>query len=80
MERESMIQFTVGHASIARIEETYLPVYRPRDIFPEYTDAIAAEAFVTRKTVEANLGRVYRKLGIRSRAQLARALDALSIS
>jgi len=43
-------------------------------------DAIAAEVFVTRKTVEANLGRAYRKLGIRSRAQLARALDALSIS
>jgi DNA-binding NarL/FixJ family response regulator len=37
---------------------------------------IAAEVFVTRKTVEANLGRVYRKLGIRSRAQLARALEA----
>ena len=39
-------------------------------------DAIAAAAFVSRKTVEANLGRAYRKLGIRSRAQLARALDA----
>ena len=39
-------------------------------------DAIAAEVFVSRKTVEANLGRVYRKLGIRARAQLARALDA----
>ncbi len=39
-------------------------------------DAIAAEVFVTRKTVEANLGRAYRKLGIRSRAQLARALDS----
>ncbi|HEV8462735.1 MAG TPA: LuxR C-terminal-related transcriptional regulator [Gaiellaceae bacterium] len=39
-------------------------------------DAIAAEVFVSRKTVEANLGRVYRKLGIRTRAQLARALDA----
>jgi len=38
-----MTQFTVGQASIARIEETYLPVYRPRDIFPEYSDAIAAE-------------------------------------
>jgi DNA-binding CsgD family transcriptional regulator len=37
---------------------------------------IAAEAFVSRKTVEANLARAYRKLGIRSRAQLARALDA----
>ena len=31
--------------------------------------------FVSRKTVEANLGRVYRKLDIRSRAQLAHALD-----
>ena len=39
-------------------------------------DAIAAKAFVSRKTVEANLGRVYRKLGIKTRAQLARALDA----
>jgi DNA-binding CsgD family transcriptional regulator len=38
--------------------------------------AIAAEAFVTQKAVEANLARAYRKLGIRSRAQLARALDA----
>jgi DNA-binding CsgD family transcriptional regulator len=36
---------------------------------------IAAEVFVTSKTVEANLARVYRKLGIRSRAQLAHALD-----
>ena len=38
--------------------------------------AIAAEVFVSRKTVEANLGRAYRKLGIRSRAQLAKALEA----
>jgi DNA-binding NarL/FixJ family response regulator len=37
---------------------------------------IAAEIFVTQKAVEANLARAYRKLGIRSRAQLARALDA----
>jgi DNA-binding CsgD family transcriptional regulator len=36
---------------------------------------IAAEAFVTIKAVEANLSRTYRKLGIRSRAQLARALE-----
>ncbi len=39
---------------------------------------IAAEAFVTVKTVEANLSRAYRKLGIRSRAQLARALDVVN--
>jgi DNA-binding CsgD family transcriptional regulator len=31
---------------------------------------IAAAAFVSPKTVEANLARVYRKLGIRSRAEL----------
>ena len=39
---------------------------------------IAAAAFVTVKTVEANLSRAYRKLGIRSRAQLARALDVVN--
>jgi DNA-binding NarL/FixJ family response regulator len=39
---------------------------------------IAAQVFVTRKTVEANLARAYRKLGISSRAQLAHALDAIS--
>jgi DNA-binding CsgD family transcriptional regulator len=38
--------------------------------------AIAVEVFLTRKAVEANLARAYRKLGIRSRAQLSRALDA----
>jgi DNA-binding CsgD family transcriptional regulator len=37
---------------------------------------IADRAYVSPKTVEANLGRTYRKLGISSRAQLARALDA----
>jgi DNA-binding CsgD family transcriptional regulator len=35
---------------------------------------IAQVAFVSPKTVEANLARVYRKLGIRSRAQLTGAL------
>ncbi len=33
---------------------------------------IAAELFIVERTVEANLTRVYRKLGVRSRAQLAR--------
>jgi DNA-binding CsgD family transcriptional regulator len=37
---------------------------------------IAGHVFLTRKAVEANLARAYRKLGIRSRAQLSRALDA----
>ena len=36
---------------------------------------IAARVFVSRKTVEANLARAYRKLGISSRAQLGKALD-----
>ena len=45
--------------------------------------AIAERVFVSRKTVEANLARAYRKLEIRSRAQLDRALtdearDAIS--
>jgi DNA-binding NarL/FixJ family response regulator len=37
--------------------------------------AIAEQVFVSVKTVEGNLKRAYRKLGISSRAQLARALD-----
>ncbi len=37
---------------------------------------VAARAFVSVKTVEANLSRVYRKLEVRSRAGLARALGA----
>lgn len=39
--------------------------------------AIAQRCFVSVKTVEANLARSYRKLGVTSRAQLARALEAL---
>jgi DNA-binding CsgD family transcriptional regulator len=38
---------------------------------------IAERAFLTTKAVEANLTRVYRKLGIRSRGGLARALQAI---
>jgi len=37
---------------------------------------IAAAAFMSQKTVEANLSRVYRKLGIRSRAELGLRLAA----
>jgi ATP/maltotriose-dependent transcriptional regulator MalT len=36
---------------------------------------IAAELFVSVKTVEANMSRIYRKLGIRSRAELGRRID-----
>ena len=41
---------------------------------------VAATLFVSRKTVEAHLTRVYRKLGIRSRTELARILLANGIS
>ena len=34
--------------------------------------AIAAELFISPKTVDTNLGRIYRKLGIHTRAELAR--------
>ncbi len=37
---------------------------------------IAAQLYVTPKTVEATLSRVYRKLGIRSRTELAGQLAA----
>jgi DNA-binding NarL/FixJ family response regulator len=33
---------------------------------------VAAELFISPKTVEANLARIYRKLGIKSRAELGR--------
>jgi hypothetical protein len=38
-----MTVFTVGKASVVRIEETYGPTYRARDIFPEFEDHILAE-------------------------------------
>lgn len=40
---------------------------------------IAAKLFISPKTVEHNLGRVYRKLGIRSRAELGRRIDELNL-
>jgi DNA-binding CsgD family transcriptional regulator len=37
---------------------------------------VAAKLFISSKTVEATLARVYRKLGISSRAELERHLDS----
>ena len=37
---------------------------------------VAEQAFVSPKTVEASLARVYRKLGIRSRAELGARMAA----
>jgi DNA-binding CsgD family transcriptional regulator len=39
---------------------------------------VAAATFVTVKTVEANLGRIYRKLGVRSRRSLASVVGAFT--
>ena len=39
---------------------------------------IAADLFVSESTVEAHLTRVYRKLGLRNRAELIRTLRAAS--
>ena len=39
---------------------------------------IAAEMFISMKTVEARLSRIYRKLGIRSRVELGRRMDQLA--
>jgi DNA-binding CsgD family transcriptional regulator len=41
---------------------------------------VAAELFVSRRTVEDNLSRIYRKLGVRSRAQLARTFASVGDS
>jgi len=37
-----MTVFSVGEATVSRIEETYLPVYRPGDLFPEWSDTVLA--------------------------------------
>lgn len=39
---------------------------------------IAAATFISVKTVESNLGRVYRKLGIRSRVELGRHIERMT--
>ena len=74
-------------AKRARAELARVPVRRaPGDLTPteERIAALAAtgltnrviaeQIFVSPKTVEANLARVYRKLAIRSRAELGRAM------
>jgi DNA-binding NarL/FixJ family response regulator len=38
---------------------------------------VAAKLFISPKTVEHNIGRIYRKLGIRTRAELGRRIDEL---
>jgi len=38
---------------------------------------VAAALFISPKTVDANLGRIYRKLGIKTRAELGRIIGDL---
>jgi hypothetical protein len=38
-----MTMFSVGKATIVRIEETYQPVYNPKELFPEFTDEVFNE-------------------------------------
>ena len=42
------------------------------------TREAAAALFVSRKTIEFHLSNTYRKLGIRSRAELVRRVDRLN--
>jgi len=58
--------FSVGKATITRIEETYLPCYPLRDIFPDFTDARLAEheSWLAPHHYEAETGRI--KLAVHS--------------
>jgi len=38
---------------------------------------VAAALFISPKTVEANLGRIYQKLGINSRSEVGRVIGGL---
>ena len=70
----------------AELERTYRRRSQPGELTPSEqriaelatagltNRAIAERAFLSPKTVEANLARVYRKLGIHSRAELGRAM------
>jgi DNA-binding CsgD family transcriptional regulator len=67
--RDALDQLTAQELQIARAIANGLS-----------TAEAAATLFLSRKTVEAHLTRVYRKLGIRSRAGIARALAAHGIT
>jgi glyoxylase-like metal-dependent hydrolase (beta-lactamase superfamily II) len=58
--------FSVGKATITRIEETCLPCYPLRDIFPDFTDAHLAEhkSWLAPHHYEAETGRI--KLAVHS--------------
>ena len=52
--------FSVGDATIVRVEETNLPTYPLREIFPEFNDAHLAEhgAWLAPHHYEAESGRI----------------------
>ena len=55
-----MSVFSVGNATIARVEETNLPSYPLRDIFPDFTDAHMAEhkSWLAPHHYEAETGKI----------------------
>jgi len=53
--------------------ESFGPLFDPVWYLGKNRD-VAAALFISPKTVDANLSRIYRKLGIRSRAELGRRM------
>jgi DNA-binding NarL/FixJ family response regulator len=41
---------------------------------------VAAQLFMSRRTVESHLSRIYRKLDVRSRTELARAISSTRLT
>jgi DNA-binding CsgD family transcriptional regulator len=75
-------RFTMATTAAARLKELSPQELRVARIAArgQNNSEVAAALFVSRKTVEAHLTRVYRKLGIRSRTELARMLLASGIT
>ena len=72
-------QSVIGRTGLEQLSPQELQVARIAGRGQNNAEAAAA-LFVSRKTVEAHLTRVYRKLGIRSRTELARILMANGIA
>jgi len=66
-----------GVAAVARATELTVGEQRVAELAASgmTNREVASELFISPKTVEANLVRIYRKLGIHSRAELGRVVD-----
>jgi DNA-binding CsgD family transcriptional regulator len=76
---QRVTQSVIGRTGLEQLSPQELQVARIAGRGQNNAEAAAA-LFVSRKTVEAHLTRVYRKLGIRSRTELARILMANGIA